>query len=171
MGLENPLHLLLIAIVIVMVFGAKRLPELGRSLGRGMREFKESVSGEERPPELAPTKEAPPRPAHVEPRRRRPILRRSAVSPTSHAPPPRSKHRPLVPPFRLPVGSGSSTGLAGLTPGVLATEKDAPDSSSPAGSLRIAIGRARTSVVRRVTALTGDSSPKGDSLPNARTPH
>lgn len=67
MGLENPLHLLLIAIVIVMVFGAKRLPELGRSLGRGMREFKESVSGEERPPELAPTKEAPPRPAHVEP--------------------------------------------------------------------------------------------------------
>jgi len=34
MGLENPLHLLLIAIVIVIVFGAKRLPELGRSLGR-----------------------------------------------------------------------------------------------------------------------------------------
>jgi len=63
-----------------------------------------------------------------------------------------------------------ASGLAGLTPGVLATEKDAPDSSSPAGSLRIAIGRARTSVVRRVTALTGDSSPKGDSLPNARTP-
>lgn len=60
MGLENPLHLLLIAIVILMVFGAKRLPEFGRSLGRGMREFKESVSGEEPPPELdAPGNEAP----------------------------------------------------------------------------------------------------------------
>ncbi len=52
MGLENPLHLALIAVVILMLFGAKRLPELGRSLGRGMREFKESVSGEDRPHEL-----------------------------------------------------------------------------------------------------------------------
>lgn len=60
MGLENPLHLALIAVVILMLFGAKRLPELGRSLGRGMREFKESVSGEDRPHELdASRAEAP----------------------------------------------------------------------------------------------------------------
>lgn len=79
MGLENPLHLALIAIVVLMVFGAKRLPELGRSLGRGMREFKESVSGEDRPHELdAPGDEAPPRPAHVE---------SSTPSPTSGAGP------------------------------------------------------------------------------------
>ncbi len=60
MGLENPLHLALIAVVILMLFGAKRLPELGRSLGRGMREFKESVSGEDRAHELdASRAEAP----------------------------------------------------------------------------------------------------------------
>ncbi len=46
MGLENPLHLLLIAVVVLMVFGPKRLPDVGRSLGRGIREFKDSISGE-----------------------------------------------------------------------------------------------------------------------------
>jgi sec-independent protein translocase protein TatA len=38
--------LVLILLVLLVVFGPKRLPELGRSLGRGMREFKDSVSGE-----------------------------------------------------------------------------------------------------------------------------
>ena len=37
--------LIVILIVALLVFGPKRLPEIGRSLGRGMREFKESVSG------------------------------------------------------------------------------------------------------------------------------
>jgi sec-independent protein translocase protein TatA len=46
-GLENPLHILIIALVILLVFGAKRLPELGRSLGTGMREFKSSITGED----------------------------------------------------------------------------------------------------------------------------
>lgn len=35
----------LIMLVLMLVFGAKRLPELGRGLGRGIREFKDSVSG------------------------------------------------------------------------------------------------------------------------------
>ena len=34
-----------IILVLLLVFGPKRLPEMGRSLGRGMREFKESISG------------------------------------------------------------------------------------------------------------------------------
>jgi sec-independent protein translocase protein TatA len=38
-------ELVLILLVLLLVFGAKRLPEMGRSLGRGMREFKDSVSG------------------------------------------------------------------------------------------------------------------------------
>jgi sec-independent protein translocase protein TatA len=37
--------LIVILIVALLVFGPKRLPEIGRSLGRGMREFKDSVSG------------------------------------------------------------------------------------------------------------------------------
>jgi sec-independent protein translocase protein TatA len=38
-------ELLLLGLVVLLVFGPKRLPEMGRSLGRGMREFKTSVTG------------------------------------------------------------------------------------------------------------------------------
>jgi len=46
MGLENPLHIAVLLIVALMVFGAKRLPEMGRSLGSGMRGFKDAINGE-----------------------------------------------------------------------------------------------------------------------------
>lgn len=45
-GLENPVHLLFIAVLILLVFGPKRLPEMGRSLGSGLRNFKDSISAE-----------------------------------------------------------------------------------------------------------------------------
>jgi sec-independent protein translocase protein TatA len=45
-GLDNPIHLALLLVVLLLVFGAKRLPEMGRSLGAGLRGFKESISGE-----------------------------------------------------------------------------------------------------------------------------
>lgn len=45
MGLENPLHIMFLLAFVLIVFGAKRLPELGRSLGSGMREFKDGVTG------------------------------------------------------------------------------------------------------------------------------
>jgi sec-independent protein translocase protein TatA len=53
MGLENPLHIALILIVVLLVFGAKRLPEMGRSLGEGLRGFKESIGGESHGPHLS----------------------------------------------------------------------------------------------------------------------
>ncbi len=46
MGLDNPLHIIFIVAILLLLFGAKRLPEIGRSLGTGMREFKQSVTGE-----------------------------------------------------------------------------------------------------------------------------
>jgi sec-independent protein translocase protein TatA len=46
MGLDNPIHLAFLLVILLMVFGAKRLPEMGRSLGSGLRGFKESISGE-----------------------------------------------------------------------------------------------------------------------------
>jgi sec-independent protein translocase protein TatA len=45
MGLDNPIHIVFLVVILLLVFGAKRLPEIGRSLGGGMREFKDSVSG------------------------------------------------------------------------------------------------------------------------------
>ena len=44
-GLENPFHLLLLLVLILLIFGARRLPEIGRSLGQGMREFKNGILG------------------------------------------------------------------------------------------------------------------------------
>jgi sec-independent protein translocase protein TatA len=39
-------ELLLLGVVVLLVFGPKRLPEMGRSMGRGLREFKASISGD-----------------------------------------------------------------------------------------------------------------------------
>jgi sec-independent protein translocase protein TatA len=47
MGIENPIHLLFIAAIALIVLGPKRLPELARSLGHGMREFRAAMTGEE----------------------------------------------------------------------------------------------------------------------------
>jgi len=44
-GLENPTHILMLLLLVGLFFGAKRLPEVGRSLGTGMREFRDSVTG------------------------------------------------------------------------------------------------------------------------------
>ena len=41
------MELIIILVVVLIVFGPKRLPDLGRSLGRGMREFKDSVTGKD----------------------------------------------------------------------------------------------------------------------------
>ncbi len=54
MGLDNPLHIAMLLLIVLLVFGAKRLPELGRSLGSGMREFKQSVTGESQQMAIVP---------------------------------------------------------------------------------------------------------------------
>ena len=51
MGIENPVHLLFIAAVALLVLGPKRLPEVARSLGKGIREFREAMSDGAAPPE------------------------------------------------------------------------------------------------------------------------
>jgi sec-independent protein translocase protein TatA len=49
LGLDNPIHIAFVLIVLLLVFGAKRLPEMGKSMGEGLRGFKESISGEHSP--------------------------------------------------------------------------------------------------------------------------
>jgi sec-independent protein translocase protein TatA len=64
-GLVTPVHLIFLLLLALLLFGAKRLPEIGRSLGTGMREFKDSVtdkSGETRS-ELPPPAATPAAPA------------------------------------------------------------------------------------------------------------
>jgi len=60
-GLVTPVHLIFLLLLALLLFGAKRLPEIGRSLGTGMREFKDSVTGNT-PPEPPQTTQLPPAP-------------------------------------------------------------------------------------------------------------
>lgn len=55
-GWTSPTHIVLILLIALLLFGAKRLPEIGRSLGTGMREFKDSVTGHghDEPQQLPP---------------------------------------------------------------------------------------------------------------------
>ncbi len=74
MGLDNPLHIAFLVVILLLVFGARRLPEIGRSLGAGMREFKDSVTGESSKSQ-SPTLSAGNQPAQPQP-------------PAAQAPPP-----------------------------------------------------------------------------------
>jgi sec-independent protein translocase protein TatA len=67
MGLDNPLHIAFLVVILLLVFGAKRLPEIGKSLGSGMREFKDSISGESKQPALSQTTQQQPPEAQVAP--------------------------------------------------------------------------------------------------------
>ena len=61
-------EILILLLVALLVFGPKRLPEMGRSLGRGLREFKDSITGKDDRDELPPV--APEDEAHVASTRR-----------------------------------------------------------------------------------------------------
>ncbi len=69
MGIESPVHLLFIGAVALIVLGPKRLPELARKLGRGIREFREAVNTDaiHLPSALQPPAPAPPPQAPVAP--------------------------------------------------------------------------------------------------------
>ena len=60
----GPLELVVVLIIALVIFGPKRLPELGRSMGKGIREFKSSISGNDSDDEEE--EEKPSKPAAIE---------------------------------------------------------------------------------------------------------
>ncbi len=60
-GWISPWELAILLLVVLLVFGPKRLPEMGRSLGKSMREFKDSISGKDE----QPAAQLPPPPAET----------------------------------------------------------------------------------------------------------
>jgi sec-independent protein translocase protein TatA len=58
----SPVQIVIVLAIALLIFGPKRLPEMGRSLGKGMREFKDSISGKDDTRELQPpsTDDGPP---------------------------------------------------------------------------------------------------------------
>src|SRR6478672_3306754 len=110
MGLDNPLHIAFLVVILLLVFGARRLPEIGRSLGSGMREFKDSITGESRqqptltsgqpaqpqqpqqaqpaPAQPAPAQPGPAQPAPAQPDAPQPPAEQAAApAPETPAPP------------------------------------------------------------------------------------
>lgn len=63
----QPTHLLFILLVALLVLGPKRLPEVGRSLGRGIRDFRNALSTDEAPRPEGTISEAHTEPAPVSP--------------------------------------------------------------------------------------------------------
>jgi sec-independent protein translocase protein TatA len=93
MGLDNPLHIAFLVVILLLVFGAKRLPEIGRSLGSGMREFKSSVTGEAGSHHTAlPPSEQPQQQAPVAPVPQPPVAQ--PEQPPVAAPPPAPVEQP-----------------------------------------------------------------------------
>jgi sec-independent protein translocase protein TatA len=68
----GPVEIIIVLFIVLVIFGPKRLPELGRSMGKGMREFKDSITGkdsdDDQKPELtAAQQHAAPAPQAAEP--------------------------------------------------------------------------------------------------------
>ncbi len=87
----GPLEIILLLVIVLVIFGPKRLPQLGRQMGRGMREFKNSVTGDAKPGDdeeedtgagrhaaLAAAPDAPAAPARAEPVEEPALARRPA---------------------------------------------------------------------------------------------
>lgn len=58
MGGLSPVHIAIVVIIGLLVFGPKKLPELGRGIGSGLRDFRRGLSGDADPPAAAPIVEA-----------------------------------------------------------------------------------------------------------------
>lgn len=69
LGNIGPLEIVVVLIIALIVFGPKRLPELGRSLGKGIREFRGSIGGDDDDEDDSHT--APPR--EIEPGKGEPV--------------------------------------------------------------------------------------------------
>jgi sec-independent protein translocase protein TatA len=68
MPTPGPFEIIVLLVIVLLIFGPKRLPDLGRSLGRGMREFKDSVTGkdDDEQPRIAKAEPAAAEPAPAE---------------------------------------------------------------------------------------------------------
>ena len=97
----GPMEIILLLGLALLLFGAKRLPEIGRSLGSGMREFKDSVTGDRSPEPRSelppPVPAAPPAPASDQAPVQAPAPEETAAAPAPSASTPERENEPSTP--------------------------------------------------------------------------
>jgi sec-independent protein translocase protein TatA len=64
--LLQPTHLMIIAVVLIVLFGGRKLPELGKGLGEGLKGFRDGLKGEPTPPAPQAQQTAAPQPTNTE---------------------------------------------------------------------------------------------------------
>ena len=62
----GPMELVIVLVIALVILGPKRLPEAGKAVGRGMREFKDSIAGRDNDDELEPVRVQEPVPARAD---------------------------------------------------------------------------------------------------------
>ena len=90
----QPTHLIFVLVVALLVLGPKRLPEVGRSLGRGLRDFRSALSGDDHdevPAQTAPLHTPPPQAAE-------PLVETPPASPVAPEPEPSAHAEPAEQP-------------------------------------------------------------------------
>jgi len=104
LGLDNPIHILFLLVIVLLVFGAKRLPEMGKSLGEGLRGFKDSVSGEAPISRMSSAEDTPPAnelqaatPLRTEPSRESAPARHERTEASRESAPARHERTPAYP--------------------------------------------------------------------------
>ena len=113
MGLDNPLHIAFLVVILLLLFGARRLPEIGRSLGSGMREFKQSITGESHSQQAAlPAGQEPP-----------PVRQASAPAPVAQ---PAAAQAPVAEPAQAPVAAPAQAPVAAPAQAPVAAPAQAP---------------------------------------------
>ena len=112
MGIENPVHLLFVGAVALIVLGPKRLPEVAKALGHGIREFREAISQPLGEHGQTPPRQAPPR----------------APSPPSAAPAP-----PAAAPAQTPAAGAPMAAAAGPAGAMPEAAAAASAPAAPAG--------------------------------------
>ena len=91
MGTPGPFEIILILLVILLLFGAKRIPEIARGLGKGIREFKDATNDIKRELETSdppPPRQIPQAPTPVQAQPSQPVATEVAPPPAPAAPPP-----------------------------------------------------------------------------------
>ena len=131
-GLDNPLHIALVLIVVLMVFGAKRLPEMGKSMGQGLRGFKDSLQGhdaaDESPSPMltaavpAPATDSTPVATPVAAPSPRPSRRRARRAASERGPELTARTPPPAHPMKIAIVGGGVSGL--VTAYLLAREHE-----------------------------------------------